>query len=130
VRPRAHFAGLDAFGRRLAAIATATAAPAAAAAADALHHELERVRERDGLPPLARDGAARRRRIVAADPASVARELGTFDQAPAPWLAPVLPGARRPMRAAAAARVRDVVAVHAGKRNNAAVRAISRLRRR
>ena len=116
MKPRARISGLDTLGRRLVAIGEAVAVPAVAAATEALTQELERVREPEGLPPLARDGVPRRRRIVAADPASVVRELGTLDTPPAPWLAPVLPGARRPMRAAAAARVRDVVAVHAGKR--------------
>jgi hypothetical protein len=106
--PRARIAGLDTLGRRLAAIGEAAADSAVAAAADALTQELERVREPEGLPPLARDGVPRRRRIVARDPASVARELGTLDTPPAPWLAPVLPGARRPMRAAAQAQVRAV----------------------
>ncbi|MBX3550191.1 MAG: hypothetical protein AB7O46_07570 [Xanthobacteraceae bacterium] len=42
------------------------------------------------------------RRVVGSnDPADAAREFGTLDQPPSPWLAPVLPLALEPMRAAA-----------------------------
>jgi hypothetical protein len=115
VKPRVSVAGAETLGRRLAAIGEAAAESAAAAASDALTQELERVRAGEGLPPLARDGVARRRRIVARDPASVARELGTLDQPPAPWLAPVLPGARRPMRAAAQAQARAAVRANSAR---------------
>lgn len=116
MKVRAQIRGLD-LGRRLAQIAEAAAAPAVEAAADALGRELARARESQGLSaPLLRAGTPRRRRIGANDPESLGRELGSPVRAPAPWLTPVLPGARSPMRAAALARVRDVVAAHAGKR--------------
>lgn len=110
----AQIRGLDGLGRRLAQIAEAAAAPAVEAAADALAHELDRARESEGLSaPLRRGGSPRRRRIGANDSESLGRELGSPLRAPAPWLTPVLPGARSPMRAAA---------------QNAVARAISRLK--
>ena len=116
MKVRAQIRGLD-LSRRLARIAEAAVAPAIEAAADALERELARAREREGLSaPLLRSGTSRRRRVGATDPESLGRELGSPVRAPAPWLTPVLPGARSPMRAAALARVRDVVAAHAGKR--------------
>jgi len=63
--------------------------------ADALADELARVREREGLhAPLSREQSERRRLIGANDPQSIAREFGTLDQAPMPWLAPNLPAVR------------------------------------
>ena len=56
-----------------------------------------------------------RRSVGSSDPSGAAREFGTLEQAPSPWLAPVLPLALEPMRAAARARVREVFAAHAGK---------------
>jgi hypothetical protein len=97
--------GADAIGRRLAALADAAATAAADAATEVLFQELERVRRREGFAPLVRDGAGTRRRIAAPDPVAIAREEGTLEEPAAPWLAPVLPGARRPMRAAALAAV-------------------------
>lgn len=109
---RAQIQGLDSLGPRLTKIAEAAVVPAIEAAADALAHELERARQREGLSaPLSRTGTPRRRRVGAADPESLGRELGSPVRAPAPWLTPVLPGARSPMRAAA---------------RNAVARAISR----
>ena len=93
--------GLDPLMRRLAKLGETIAAPAVEAATDALAHELERAREVAGLTePLMQDGNARRHRIGASDIPSVARELGSLLEPPAPWLAPALPAARRPMRAA------------------------------
>jgi hypothetical protein len=113
MKVRAQIRGLD-FGRRLARIAEAAAAPAVEAAADALAGELARARADANLSaPLLRTGTPRRRRVGANDPESLGRELGSPVRAPAPWLTPVLPGARSPMRAAALARVRDVVAPRA-----------------
>jgi hypothetical protein len=65
------------------------------AVADALGEELASAREREGLhAPLVREQSERRRIIGANDPVSIAREFGTLDQAPMPWLAPNLPAAR------------------------------------
>jgi len=101
MKVRAQIRGLD-LSRRLARIAEAAVAPAIEAAADALERELARAREREGLSaPLLRSGTSRRRRVGATDPESLGRELGSPVRAPAPWLTPVLPGARSPMRAAA-----------------------------
>lgn len=112
---RVQIRGLD-FGRRLAQVAEAAASPAIEAAADALAGELARVRENAGLSaPLVLTGTPRRRRVGSNDPESLGRELGSPVRAPAPWLTPVLPGARSPMRAAA---------------QNAVARAISTLRLR
>ena len=112
---RAQIRGLD-LGRRLGQIAEAAASPVIEAAADALAGELARARESAGLAaPLLRTGTPRRVRIGANDSESLGRELGSPVRAPAPWLTPVLPGARSPMRAAA---------------RNAVARAISSLRLR
>ena len=113
---RAQIRGLDGLGRRLAQIAEAAVVPAVEAVTETLEHELARVRESEGLSaPLLRGGIPRRRRVGANDPESLGRELGSPLRAPAPWLTPVLPGARSPMRAAA---------------QNAVARAISSLRLR
>jgi hypothetical protein len=107
---------------RLARLGERVAAAALDAASDALADEAERAREAAGLSgQIVRDGMARRRLIGSRDPASVARELGTLGVPPAPWLAPVAPAARAGLRAAAAARVRDVAAAHAGKPEQVAV---------
>ena len=101
MKVRAQIHGLD-LGRHLAKIAEAVVAPAVEAAADALARELARARESEGLSaPLIRGGTARRRKVGASDSESLGRELGSPLRAPAPWLTPVLPGARSPMRAAA-----------------------------
>lgn len=98
----AHLDGLDTLARRLARLGDAVAPPAVAAAADALAQTAERTRGVSGATaPLVRAGTSTRRTLGVADPAAVARELGTLDQPPAPWLAPALPAARGPMRAAA-----------------------------
>ena len=113
---RAQIRGLDDLAPRLAQIAEAALIPAVEAAADALARELARVRESEGLSaPLLRTGTPRRRRVGSNDPESLGRELGSPLRAPAPWLTPVLPGARSPMRAAA---------------QNAVARAISSLRKK
>jgi hypothetical protein len=71
------------------------------AAADALAKELEHARRSEGLhAPLLREGDARGRSVGANDPDSIAREFGSPTEPPAPWLAPVLPAARAPLRAA------------------------------
>jgi hypothetical protein len=65
------------------------------AVADALGDELAVAREREGLhAPLMRERSEHRRVIGAEDPESIAREFGTLDQSPMPWLAPNLPAAR------------------------------------
>lgn len=72
------------------------------AAADALAVELEKARERESLhAPLMRGASARGRALAFNDKDSIAREFGSPTEPPAPWLAPVLPAARAPMRAAA-----------------------------
>lgn len=72
------------------------------AVADALAAELANARGREALhAPLVRGANARRRSVGANDPDSIAREFGSPTEPPAPWLAPVLPAARAPMRAAA-----------------------------
>ena len=68
-----------------------------AAAAEALRSELESAEA--SVLIAAPHGA--RRVVGSPDPAAAAREFGTLEQAPSPWLAPVLPLALEPMRAAA-----------------------------
>ena len=113
---RAQIRGLD-FGRRLAQIAEVAASPAIKAAADALAGELARARESEGLSaPLVRGGTPRRVRVGANDPESLGRELGSPVRAPAPWLTPVLPGARSPMRAAARNAVARAISTRSSAR--------------
>jgi hypothetical protein len=130
VKLAARISGVDA-PRRIVRLEDELAATLLDTASEALDREAGRAREAAGLSqPLVREGTARRRLIGSRDPAAVARELGTLDEPPAPWLAPVLPAARATLRAAVAARVRDVVATHAGKRKQAAVaRTFSRHRK-
>jgi hypothetical protein len=98
-----------ALSRRFARLQDEIEGAALDAAADALADELAQVREREDLhAPLVREQNERRRLVGADDPDSIAREFGTPSEPPAPWLAPSLPLARAPMRAAAfeaAARV-------------------------
>ena len=105
-----------ALSRALSRVANTIETPALDAVADAFADELDHAREREGLStPLVRSGDARRRHVGANDPESLARELGSPGRAPAPWLAPVLPAVRVPMRAAA---------------RTAVARALSRFKRR
>jgi hypothetical protein len=93
--------GLDQIIDGLKKFGNSVAAPAAGAAADALASEIARTRKNAGLnAPLERTEAGARREVGASDPASVAREFGTLETDPAPWLAPSLPAAQSPMRAA------------------------------
>ena len=106
--------GLDKVGRNLENLAGAFAAPAAVAAGDALADAVYERRESQGLSArLERVDKGARQAVGASDPESVVRELGSLAEDATPWLAPSLPAARGPMRAAAAAAV---------------VRALSRLR--
>jgi hypothetical protein len=67
------------------------------AAAEALRDEL--LRRGDSAVAITAQGM--RRTVGSADPADAAREFGTLERSPSPWLAPVLPLALEPMRAAA-----------------------------
>lgn len=67
------------------------------AAAEAFCNEVERAA---GVTPfIAKLGT--RRVVGSASAEDAASEFGALDQPPTPWLAPVLPLAREPMRAAA-----------------------------
>jgi hypothetical protein len=91
------------------------------AAAQALRDEI--ARRGDASVSIAADGA--RRSVGSVNPEDITREFGTLEQSPSPWLAPVLPPAREPMRAAATARMREIFAAHAGNKK-AAARALSK----
>jgi hypothetical protein len=67
------------------------------AAAEALQDELQRA----GANTISVQPLGPRRSVGSLDPSDAAREFGTQTQTPSPWLAPVLPLAREPMRAAA-----------------------------
>lgn len=108
--------------RRLRDIAATLAGPAADAAAQALAETLAR----DAPSAISVSRIGLRRAVGTSDADAVNREIGTLEKTPQPWLAPSLPPARGPMRAAVHARVRDIVAAHAGR--GAAARAISRAR--
>jgi hypothetical protein len=106
--------GLDRIGKSLKTLANALATPVAEAAADALTNTLRRSRKIAGLDaPLDRTGEGARQIVGASDPESVVREFGALEIEATPWLAPSLPAAQGPMRAAIA---------------TAAARAISSLR--
>jgi hypothetical protein len=83
--------------RRLRAVDSALRKAALDAAAEALRREL--ARESGNVIAVGSQGS--RRSVGSSDPADATRELGTLEQAPSPWLAPVLPLALEPMRAAA-----------------------------
>jgi len=111
--------------RRLRAADSALREAALDAAAEALRREL--ARENENAIAVGSHGS--RRSVGSSDLSDAVREFGTLEQAPSPWLVPVLPLALEPMRAAAQARVRDLFAVHAGK-TNAAARTVSELGKR
>lgn len=67
------------------------------AAAEALHRELQYV----GAPETEISTLGPQRFVGSSNVADAAREFGTLEQNPSPWLAPVLPLALEPMRAAA-----------------------------
>lgn len=97
----ANLLGLDQIVDGLKKFGGSVAAPAADAAADALANEIARTRKNAGLDaPFERTQAGARREVGASDPISIAREFGTLETDPAPWLAPSLPAAQGPMRAA------------------------------
>lgn len=94
--------GLDRITDGLKKFAVTLAAPAAQAATGALATTINETRRANGLPaPLEQEGEGACRAISVSDPASIAREFGTLEQNATPWLAPSLPTARSPMRAAA-----------------------------
>jgi hypothetical protein len=97
--------GLEKFGEALAA-------PATEAAAEALAETLRENRSAQALDaPLARSGAGASQAIVASDPESVRREFGTIDLDATPWLAPSLPAAQGPMRAAVVTAVARAISM-------------------
>jgi hypothetical protein len=98
--------GLDQVTSGLRQFGQAVAAPAAQAATNALATAIDETRRANGLTaPPEQQGEGARRSIGVSDPASIAREFGTLEQDANPWLAPSLPTARSPMRAAAQAAV-------------------------
>jgi hypothetical protein len=99
------------FARRLRAEDSALREAALDAAAEALRGELQ---SRTGTNIALRPHGPRRV-VGTSDADAAAREFGTLEQLPDPWLAPVLPLALEPMRAAA---------------NAAAARAISQIGKR
>ena len=91
--------GLKKFGETLAV-------PAAQAAADTLVTEINQTRGANNPPvSVEQKGEGARRMISVSDAESIAREFGTLEQDATPWLAPALPVARNPMRAAVLARM-------------------------
>jgi hypothetical protein len=93
--------GLDEIVGGLKQFGEAVAVPAALVATDALATTINETRRVNGLAaPLERQGEGARHVVGASDAASIAREFGTLEQDAIPWLAPSLPAARSPMRAA------------------------------
>ncbi len=82
--------------RRLRGMDAAIREAAIDAAAEALRNELSRA----GENVVSAGVRGSRRAVGSSDRADAARELGTLEQSPSPWLAPVLPTALEPMRAA------------------------------
>ncbi len=87
--------------RRLRAADAALREAAADAAADALKDELQHA----GGSAVSVQPRGARRAVGSNDPRDAAREFGTLTQIPSPWLAPALPTALEPMRAAVEATV-------------------------
>jgi hypothetical protein len=99
--------------RKLRSADSALREAALDAAAEALRGELSR----ESGNVIAVNSEASRRSVGSLDPVDAAREFGTLEQAPSPWLAPVLPLALEPMRAAANSAVaRAVSALRSGKK--------------
>ncbi|MBX3519041.1 MAG: hypothetical protein KF835_03380 [Xanthobacteraceae bacterium] len=86
------------FTKRLRATETLLAEAAVDAASEALRAEAA-----PEVTQLSIEKRGTRRMVGSNDPADAAREFGTLTQPPSPWLAPVLPLALEPMRAAATA---------------------------
>ncbi len=108
--------GAEPLHRKLSARAKIIAADVAEAASTALVKEIERNQDPEAsFSPVAQMLKQNTRAVSVSDPDAIEREFGTLDKDPSPWLAPVLPAARGPMRAAAI---------------NAAVRAISSTRKK
>lgn len=79
----------DALNRQLTELGKALAPAATDAAAGALIVTLVQTHESEGLSePLTHGAMADGRSVGATDADSIAREFGTFDANPAPWLAP------------------------------------------
>jgi hypothetical protein len=85
------------WSRRLRAKESTLRDAVTGAAAQALREEI--TRRSDASVSIAAEGA--RRWVGSANPEDITREFGTREQPPSSWLAPVLPLAREPMRAAA-----------------------------
>lgn len=102
-----------AFARRLRAADSMLHEAVVTAAAEALRGELEGAAGSTSSLFVTPHGV--RRVVGSSDPADAAREFGTPEQAPSPWLAPVLPLALEPMRAAADAAAARAVS-HLAKR--------------
>jgi len=83
--------------RRLRGMDAAIRDAARDAAAEALRNELTRA----GENVISVEARGSSRAVGSSDPADAARELGTLELPPSPWLAPALPTALEPMRAAA-----------------------------
>lgn len=83
--------------RRLRALAPSLRESVADAAAEALKGELQRT----GSSAILIQPQGVRRSVGSSDLDDIAREFGTLTQIPSPWLAPALPTALEPMRAAA-----------------------------
>lgn len=94
--------------QRLRGVDSALREAAIDAAAEALREELQR----EHTNPIFVAPQGSRREVGSPDAADAAREFGTLEQTPLPWLAPVLPLALEPMRAAVdAAAARAVSAL-------------------
>lgn len=97
----AELRGLDEITSGIKKFGEAVAAPAVQAAADALTTTIKETRRANSLAaPLVRQGEGPRRTIGASDAVSIAAEFGALERDATPWLAPSLPAAKSPMRAA------------------------------
>ncbi|MCW5680550.1 MAG: hypothetical protein KF794_03695 [Xanthobacteraceae bacterium] len=95
---RGKLLGADRIRGTLRALPDGMAHAAAEAAAGALREEIAR---HSGIAGLQVAAEGLRRRVGSDDAGLAAREFGTLEQTPSPWLAPSLPPALEPMRAAA-----------------------------
>jgi hypothetical protein len=113
---RASVSGFESVLRSLRRQGHLAAQAASTAAADTFVQELEGAKDGAGISaPLMREQSGNLHSIGVDDPEAINRELGTLNVEPTPWLAPVLPAARGPMRAAAVAAAARAISSRKGK---------------
>lgn len=115
MKVRATVSGFEPMLRQLRRRGRTAAQAASAAAAEALVQTLDRAKDTQGISaPLLQTQRGNRYSVGIADTEAIGRELGTLHNEANPWLAPVLPAARGPMRAAAASAATRAISSRKG----------------